>query len=374
MIKTFANISTLYSSGYGVGPMLWSPLSEMPRIGRTGIFFWTLFAFILFQLPVGFAPNVTVFLVFRWVTGFCGSPCLATGSGSINDMYPAHTVPYLLCLWSSAGVMGPVFGPIIGGFLAPAMGWRWTIWVFTYLCVFVLVLMFFFFPETSATNILYNRAKRLREATGNMRLKSQTEVDSAHYSPKDNLLLLGRAFTLTFTEPIVLLVDLYAGLLYGVLFIWFESFPFVFGGVYHFTSGEQGLAFLGILVFTAISLPLYLLWIKKGLIPRMLSGTFKPEDVLPPAFIGCFSLPICLFWFGWTSREAVHWIVPIFGSGLFAIGVITLFNSVYMYIGMIYAPYAASVFAGAALFRASLGAAFPLFVSTSKNTMPVALR
>ncbi|KAK4241660.1 benomyl/methotrexate resistance protein [Achaetomium macrosporum] len=352
---------SLFTLGYGFGPMLWSPLSELPRLGRTGIFFWTLLAFILFQLPVGLAPNVAVFLVFRWVTGFCGSPCLATGGGTINDIYPPHKVPYFLCLWSAAGIMGPVFGPIIGGYLAPVMGWRWTIWVFTFLCCLVLVTMFFLFPETSATNILYNRAKRLRKATGNDRLKSQTEVDSAHYSPKDNLLLLARAFTLTFTEPIILLVDTYAALLYGVLFIWFESFPIVFGEMYGFSSGEQGLVFFGILVFTLIALPGYLLWIKKSLVPSMMSGKFKPEMVLPPSFVGGIALPVCLFWFGWTSREDVHWIVPVIGSGMFAIGVVTLFNSAYMYIGIAYAQYSASVFAGATLFRASLGAAFPLF-------------
>ncbi|KAH8198336.1 hypothetical protein TruAng_007491 [Truncatella angustata] len=353
---------SLFTFGYGLGPMLWSPLSELPQLGRTGIFFWTLLAFVIFQLPVGFAPNIACFLFFRWLTGFCGSPCLATGGGTINDIYPGPTVPYLLCLWSSAGIMGPVFGPIIGGYLAPSMGWRWTIWVFTFLCTLVLIVMFFLFPETSAANILYKRAKRLRKATGNSRLKSQTETESVHYSPKDNLLLLGRAFVLTFTEPIILFVDMYAALLYGILFIWFESFPIVFGDIYHFSSGQQGLVFFGILVFTCIAVPFFLLWIKKGLIPPMMSGKFKPEMVLPPAFVGCFALPVCLFWYGWSAREDVHWIVPVIGSGLFAICMVTLFNSVYMYIGIIYAPSAASVFAGATLFRASLGAAFPLFL------------
>ncbi|KAF4964023.1 hypothetical protein FSARC_8021 [Fusarium sarcochroum] len=362
---------SLFTLGYGMGPMLWSPLSEMPTLGRTGIFFWTLLAFIIFQLPVGFAPNIACFLVFRWVTGFCGSPCLATGGGTINDIYPPTKVPYLLCIWASAGVMGPVFGPIIGGYLAPAMGWRWTIWVFTFLCTLVLMTMFFLFPETNAANILYCRAKRLRKATGNDLLRSQTEVDTAHYSPRDNLMLVGRAFTLTFSEPIVLLMDTYAALVYGVLFIWFESFPIVFGGIYHFTSGEQGLVFFGILVFTVITVPLFLLWIRKRLIPSMLTGDFKPEMVLPPTFVGAISLPICLFWFGWSSRESVHWIVPVIGSGLFAIGVVTLFNAVYMYIGIVYAQYAASIFAGATLFRALLGAAFPLFARALFNRLGV---
>ncbi len=350
--------------------MLWSPLSEMPKLGRSGIFFWTLLAFILFQLPVGFAPNIAVFLVFRWVTGFCGSPCLATGGGSITDIYPPTSVPYLLCIWSSAGVLGPVFGPIVGGFLAPAMGWRWTIWAFTCLCSLVLIVMFFLLPETSAANILYNRAKRLRKVTGNDRLRSQSEIDTAHHTMKDNLLLLSRAFTLTFLEPIVLLMDLYSGLLYGILFIWFESFPIVFGGIYGFNSGQQGLVFIGILVFAAISVPLFLLWIKLRLVPKMKSGNFKPEMFLPPTFIGCFALPVCLFWFGWTARESIHWIVPIIGSGFFSIGVVTLFNSLFNYMGITYAQYAASIFAGSALFRASFGATFPLFVSYEEK-LPV---
>lgn len=40
----------------------------------------------------------------------------------------------------------------------------------------------------------------------------------------DNLLLT-RAFTITFTKPIVFLVDLYTALFYSALFIWFGSFP-----------------------------------------------------------------------------------------------------------------------------------------------------
>ncbi|KAJ6035816.1 MFS general substrate transporter [Penicillium herquei] len=354
---------SLFTLGYGVGPMLWSPLSEMPKLGRSGIFFWTLLAFIIFQLPVGLAPNVVVFLVFRFVTGFCGSPCLATGGGTITDIYEPTKVPYLLFIWSSAGVCGPVFGPIIGGFLAPAKGWRWTIWCFTFLCSAVLIMMFFLLPETSSANILYNRAKRLRKATRKDRLKSQADLETENHTIKDHLILLSRAFTLTIFEPIVLLMNLYAGLLYGVLFTWFESFPIVFGDIYGFDSGQQGLVFIGILVFAAISVACLLTWIRLQLVPKLRSDNFKPEMVLPPTFIGCFALPICLFLFGWTSRASIPWIVPVICSGFFSIGVVSLFNSLFNYLGIAYARYAASIFAGSALFRASFGASFPLFAT-----------
>lgn len=338
-------------------------MSEMPKLGRSGIFFWTLLAFILLQLPTGFATNLPMFLVFRILTGFCGSPSLATGGGTIADIYDPTQVMYVICIWSSAGVCGPVFGPIVGGYLAPAKGWRWTIWSFTWLCSLVLIIMFFFFPETSAANILYKRAKRLRLATGDARLRSQSEIDAEHHTMRDDVIMLARAFTLTFSEPIVFLMDLYTGLLYGVLFLWFESFPLVFGDIYGFDVGQQGLVFLGIFIGALITVPLFLLWLKHKMIPKLAQPNFKPEMVLPPTFVGCFALPICLFWYGWSARENIHWIMPVIGSGIFTVGVVTLFNSVFNYLGISYPPYAASIFAGNALFRALFGASFPLFVS-----------
>ncbi|TVY91629.1 Caffeine resistance protein [Lachnellula willkommii] len=363
---------SLFTFGYGCGAMLWAPLSEMPKLGRSGIYFWTLLFFIIFQLAVGFAPNAPVFFVFRWVTGFLGSPCLSNGGGTVNDMYTPLMVPYLICIWSSAGVCGPVFGPIIGGYVAPAMGWRWTIWVFTWLNCLVLILLFFLSPETSAANILYNRAKRLRKATGDSRLKSQSELDAEHHTTKDTWILLSRAFILTFTEPIIFLMNLYAGLLYGLLFLWFESFPIVFGGIYGFSIGSQGLVFLGIFIFAVFSMFSYLLWIKVKLVRKITDGNFKPEMVLPPMFVGGFALPICMFWFGWSSRSSIHWIMPIIGSGFFSIGVVTLFNSLFTYLGLTFTAYAGSVFAGATLFRACFGASFPLFARALFNKLGVA--
>lgn len=33
---------TLFVAGYGVGPMLWSPMSEVPQIGRNPVYILTL--------------------------------------------------------------------------------------------------------------------------------------------------------------------------------------------------------------------------------------------------------------------------------------------------------------------------------------------
>lgn len=73
--------------------------------------------------------------------------------------------------------------------------------------------------KTSSANILYRRAKRLRRVTGNQNIKSQGEIDSEHMTPKEiALMTLIRPISMTFTEPIVLAIDLYIGLVYAILY------------------------------------------------------------------------------------------------------------------------------------------------------------
>jgi DHA1 family multidrug resistance protein-like MFS transporter len=73
-----------------------------------------------------------------------------------------------------------------------------------WLSAFCLVMLFFFFPETSANNILVRRAQRLRKLTGNDKLVSQPELMSQEMTGKDIVMMsLVRPFTLNFTEPMV---------------------------------------------------------------------------------------------------------------------------------------------------------------------------
>lgn len=77
---------TLFVAGYGLGPMIWAPMSEIPQIGRNPVYIGTLFFFVLLQIPTALSVNIGMLLAFRFITGFVGSPSLATGGASIGDM------------------------------------------------------------------------------------------------------------------------------------------------------------------------------------------------------------------------------------------------------------------------------------------------
>jgi len=200
---------TLFVLGYGIGPMLWSPMSEIPQIGRNPIYIGTGFAFVLLQLPVGYAVNIGMLLAFRFITGFVGSPCLATGGASLGDMYVPRKRAYAISIWGIFAVSGPVMGPLVGGFAAESKGWQWTIWELTWLSGFTVVLLFFTLPETSSANILTRKTKRLRKLSGNDKLRCEPELVSEQMTSKDIIMMtLVRPFTLMFLEPMVFLLDL----------------------------------------------------------------------------------------------------------------------------------------------------------------------
>ena len=232
----------LFVAGYGLGPMVWAPMSEVPQIGRNPIYIGTLVVFVIFQVPTAMATNFGMLLAFRFLTGLFGSPVLATGGASIADMYAPKKRAYAIGVWGISAVCGPTLGPLVGGFAVQAKDWSWAIWELMWLSGFTLILLIFFLPETSATNILFRRARRLRKLTGIATLKCQPEIMSEQMTGKDVswsqglaqhpglagantdfqqivMMTLVRPITLNFQEPIVFLLNLYIALVYGLLYI-----------------------------------------------------------------------------------------------------------------------------------------------------------
>ena len=97
---------SLYVLGYGVGPLVFSPLSEIPKIGRNPVYIVTMFFFLVLSIPTAFAPNFAGLMVLRFLQGFFGSPCLASGGASVGDMYSMLNMPYAMMAWVSAAYCG----------------------------------------------------------------------------------------------------------------------------------------------------------------------------------------------------------------------------------------------------------------------------
>jgi DHA1 family multidrug resistance protein-like MFS transporter len=360
----------LYVLAYGVGPLLWAPLCEIPIVGRNPVYIFTFVLFFALSFPTAVVNDFSGLLALRFFQGFFGSPALANGGATFSDMYSLLYVPYQLSWWVFAAWGGPALGPLMAGFAVPAKNWHWSLWEIVWMSAPVVVLLLLVMPETSSSNILLRRAKRLRAVTGDARLQSQSEIDQRQLKASEILIsALIKPIEITLKDPAILFVNLYTALFYGIYYTFFEVFPLIFPSSYGFNAGEIGLAFLSCQVGATLGLVVYFSYLHWYMIPENLAhGLREQEHRLVPAIAGSFLIPTGLFIFGWTARPSVHWIVPLIGVVVFVLGTFLILQSIFVYLPLSYPKYAASLFAGNDLTRSSMACgsilfARPLFVN-----------
>jgi DHA1 family multidrug resistance protein-like MFS transporter len=359
---------SMYVLAYGVGPLLFSPLSEIPIVGRNPPYIVSYAIFVILLVPSSLVDNFNGLIALRFLQGFFGSPCLATGGATLQDIYSLLNLPYVLSLWAFAATCGPALGPIISGFSVAAKNWHWSQWEMLWMNAPIFFSLFFFLPETSSANILLRRAQRLRKRTGNSSLKSQGEIDQANLTPRAIAIeALWRPFQLILLDPSVLFTAVYIGIVYAIFYSFFEAFPLVYQSMYGFNLGELGLTFLSVTVGVIIAVAWYWWYIYTIVTPSILAhGLGAPERRLIPALYVTFFVPAGLFIFGWTARSDIHWIVSCVGIVITTIGIFLILQCIFLYLPLVYPQYTASLFAGNDFARSAMAAgaihySYPLF-------------
>ncbi len=166
-----------------------------------------------------------------------------------------------------------------------------------------------------------------------------------------------RPLKLLFLSPIVLLVSLYGGVMFGLIFLLFTTFPQIFQGIYHFDAGISGLAYLGLGTGMGLGLVLFYLLSDKLLGQKKGGAVAEPEQRLilmkwfgPITPLGCFM-------YGWTAYYHVHWIAPIIGTFIVGLGALFVVIPGQIYLVDCYgAQAAASALAANLLVRSPFGA------------------
>ena len=205
-----------------------------------------------------------------------------------------------MAFWVSAAFAAPALGPMLSGFAVVAENWRWSLWEIVWMCAPVFILWFFFLPETSTHTILLRRAARLRKASGNENIRSQTEIDRKGLTPRavafDAVI---KPFEIMFKDPAVLFTNVYTALTYGIYYSFFEVFPLVYGPLYGFNLGETGVVFVCIVVACILAMIIYFSYLHFLLIPDILKNGLRAQEWrLRPALIAVIGPTVGLFLFG----------------------------------------------------------------------------
>ena len=281
-----------------------------------------------------------------------------------------------MSVFAAAPFMGPTLGPIVGGFLGEAKGWRWVEGLMAIFTGVLWIIGSLTIPETYAPVLLRKRAAELSKRTGKVYLSKHEVVHGTPALGESFQIALSRPWILLFREPIVLLLSIYMAIIYGTLYMMFAAFPIVFQQQRGWSEGVGGLAFLGVAagMFAAVvyTIPDNKRYnrvadaaISKG------ARSAPPEARLPPSMIGSVFIPVGLFIFAWTNYPSIHWIVCIIFTAPFGFGMVLVFLSIMNYLIDAYTIYAASVLAANSVLRSLFGAIFPLFTTYMYNRLGI---
>jgi MFS family permease len=144
---TIINLSNaLYLIFMGLSPMFWGPIGQV--YGRWWTCLICALQFFTFSVGTALAPNLASFFVFRVLTAFQGTCFLIVGASCIGDIYEpterATALGWFLC----GTLIGPAFGPFVGGIIVTFRSWRYIFWLQSALSGTAILLVLVLLPET----------------------------------------------------------------------------------------------------------------------------------------------------------------------------------------------------------------------------------
>lgn len=351
--------------GFAVGPLLWSPLSEI--IGRQPVYIISLGLYTIFNIPCALSPNIGGLLASRFLCGVFSSSGLSLAGGTIADIWNIEERGMAIAFFAAAPYCGPVVGPIVTGWVnVGSHRLDLFFWVNMAFAGAMMILMGLV-PETYAPVILKKRAMKLRKETGDLNIVTEQEKYALTFKEIAQTSLI-RPITMIMTEPVLDLMCMYIVLIYAMLYAFFFAYPVIFGKLYGYNDGQIGLMFIPILIGAGFSV----------LITPLIEKQFKhicenrdptPEDRLIAALIGAPFIPIAYFLLGATSFKHIIWVGPASSGIAFGFGMVLCYYAVNNYIIDAYHKYTASALAAKVFLRSGGGAAFPLFTTQMYNTL-----
>lgn len=358
--KTISTLAiTLYILGIALGPMVLSPLSEV--YGRLPVYHAANLAFVAFVIGNALSTNVAQFIVFRFLSGCAGGVPMALGGGSIADLTPSTNRGMAMTLFSLGPLTGPVLGPLVGGFIVADKGWRWTFWVLGMVGGVAGLVALPILRETHPRILLEHKAARLRAETQNPHLRS--ELALSRTTNRVLIEALVRPAMLLIRSPILLVLSVYVGLIFGIMYLLLTTFTGVFEEQYGFTTATSGLVYLGLGVAMIVAVPIFNSLNTHLMVRTKAQGLPgpRPEERLLHMIWFSPSVVVGLFIYGWSVEYHIHWIVPIIGTVFIGYGAFFVLMPAQLYLVNLFGSEgAASALSANLLLRYISGTFLPL--------------
>lgn len=129
-------VVSVFMLGQCVGLMTTSGLSDV--YGRVVVIHVTNALFVVFAVAAAVARDLGMLIGFRFLLGMAASAPPSIGGGIIADLFESEERGFATSIYGFGLLLGPMVGPIAGGYVTGALGWRWVCWLIAIVvCLFV---------------------------------------------------------------------------------------------------------------------------------------------------------------------------------------------------------------------------------------------
>ncbi|MGE7926543.1 multidrug effflux MFS transporter [Lysinibacillus xylanilyticus] len=228
---------SIYFIGFAIGVFCWGWISDF--IGRRpamlgGLIFYSIGSFMCF-----YAETITFLLVSRFIQAFGAATGSIITQTILRESVSGSKRHAMFAQISAVIAFTPAVGPLIGGWVDQALGFRAVFFVLVAMSILLFIYAYFRLPETT-------------DKTTRKRIAIFPVVKRIISSPR------------------VLVFGLLIGGINGVLFSYYAEAPFIFINHFNLSPGLYG--FLGIIVALAS--------IIGAMISKRLVNKYRPEKVI----------------------------------------------------------------------------------------------
>ncbi|MGH7047179.1 MAG: DHA2 family efflux MFS transporter permease subunit [Stellaceae bacterium] len=118
------------------------------RFGLKRLFMSSIAGFTVASMLCGLAQSLGEIVCFRLVQGAFGAALVPLSQAVLMNAYPAERQGRAIAYWGMAIMIGPIIGPVLGGWLTQNYSWRWDFFINVPIGAAALVGMFVFLPDT----------------------------------------------------------------------------------------------------------------------------------------------------------------------------------------------------------------------------------
>jgi DHA2 family multidrug resistance protein len=121
------------------------------RFGRKRILMTAVVGFVFASVLCGIAQSLVQIVAFRLLQGFFGAALVPLGQSVLLDIYTPEERGSAMALFGVSVMVGPVLGPVIGGWLTDHYSWRWVFYINVPLGMLAFAGISFFLRETKTS-------------------------------------------------------------------------------------------------------------------------------------------------------------------------------------------------------------------------------